>query len=146
MPLNWEFTYNGLTFGGNNQIGVTLIQGLEHPESKTDIRPNVGRDGSFVHAAFSTERRVTITGDMFATVSTLEALIDSWRTAFDNQVSDLNLDYKAGTAADRRIKCRPSKRTLTITDYDIGLALWVVELVAADPAIYNTSDVKLFDG
>jgi hypothetical protein len=31
-------------------------------------------------------------------------------------------------------------------DYNIGSALWIVELVAGDPAIYNTSNTKIFDG
>lgn len=148
MPLNpWELSYNGLTFGGGLAIGVTLVEGVEPPETKVSIRAGVGKDGSFGFTSYQAERHVTVTGDIFSSPSGLEALINSWRVAFDNQTTDMDLDYRLGTAAARRIKCRPIHRTLTISpEYDIGLALWTVELVAGDPAIYNTSNVKIFNG
>lgn len=151
MPLNpWELSFNGLTFGANLQIGVLSIEGLEPPLSKADIRPKVARDGSFTFASFYSERHVIINGDIIPSdgnPNSLEALINSWRTAFDNANSDLNLDYRLGTGSDRRIKCKPIRRQLNVDrDYNIGAALWVVELVAGDPAIYTTGDVKLYDG
>jgi hypothetical protein len=151
MPLNpWELSYNGLVFGADLQIGVLSITGLEPPEAKADVRPKVAADGSFTFAAFYAERHVIINGDIIPTSGSpndLEALINSWRTAFDNQGTDLDLDYRLGTGSDRRIKCKPTRRTINVDrDYNIGAALWIVELVAGDPAIYNTSNTKLFDG
>jgi len=151
MPLNpWELSYNGLVFGANLQIGVLSIEGLAPPGAKEDVRPKVARDGSFTFASFYEERRVIINGDIIPTngdVNALEALINSWRTAFDNQNTDLDLDYRLGTGSDRRIKCKPIRRAINVDrDYNIGAALWIVELVAGDPAIYNTSNTKIFDG
>ena len=151
MPLNpWELSYNGLVFGANLQIGVLSIEGLEPPDSKADIRPKVARDGAFTFASFYSERHITINGDIVPTsgsVNDLEALINSWRTAFDNQDTDMDLDYRLGTGSDRRVKCRPIRRSIAVDqNYNIGIALWAVELVAGDPAIYNTSNVKLYDG
>lgn len=148
MVSSWELSYNGLTFGGNQQIGILSVEGLEPPEAKSRVRANTARDGSFTFAAYYAERHIVINGDMFSTSgpSGLDTLINSWRAAFDNQDSDQDLDYRLGTGIDRRVKCRPIRRELTVTDYDVGLALWVVELVAGDPAVYNTSNVKLYDG
>lgn len=151
MPLNpWELSYNGLVFGANLQIGVLSIEGLEPPDSKADIRPKVAQDGAFTFMSFYQERHVVINGDIVPTsgsVNDLEALINSWRTAFDNQDTDLDLDYRLGTGSDRRIKCRPTRRNINVDEnYNIGIALWMVELVAGDPGIYNTSNVKIFSG
>jgi hypothetical protein len=151
MPLNpWELSYNGLTFGANLQIGVLSIEGLEPPDSKADIRPKVARDGAFVFASFYSERHVIINGDIVpnsGSVNDLEALVNSWRVSFDNVDSDFDLDFRLGTGSDRRIKCRPIRRNIKVDEnYNIGIALWMVELVAGDTAIYNTSNTKLYDG
>lgn len=148
MPLNpWELSYNTLTFGGSLAIGIISVEGVEPPDTKVSVRSNVGKSGSFGFTSYQAERHVIINGDMFTNPSSLEGLINTWRVAFNNQTIDKDLDYRLGTAAARRIKCRPISRDLTISpDYDLGVAFWTVELVAGDPSIYNTSDVKIFNG
>lgn len=146
-----EFSYNSLVFGGNREIGILNITGLEPPDTKVDIRPKVGKDGSFVTAAFYQERYVIIDGDIAPASgdpAALEALVDTWRVAFDTQPTDLNLDYQLpNAAATLRIKCRPIRRTIIVDrEYSTGLASWSVEFLATDPAIYSTGDVKVYDG
>lgn len=147
---DWEYSYNGLTFGGNTQYGVTRVEGLDPPDTKADIRPKIGVDGSFVYAVNYEERHVIITGDIVPTsglVADLEPLINTWRTAFANQTADLNLDYKPAGVPARRIKCRPIRRNLVVDEvFQLAIARWTVELVAGDPAIYAVATgVKLFE-
>lgn len=142
----WEFTYNGLTFGGSTDYGVLQVQGLEPPEAKADIREKVSAHGAFVFAQYYMERRIIIEGDILPSSGTLESKVNTWRTTFANRTADANLDYTLPGEAVRRIKCRPVRRVCTIDmTYGLGYAHWTVELVAGDPAIYNTSDVKVYD-
>lgn len=148
---NWEFSYNGLLFGGATQYGVVRVEGLDPPNIKVDVREKVSRHGSFVYARFYSERRVIITGDIVPTSGLpedLEPLVNTWRTTFAPQSADLPLLYKLPGVAVRRINCRPARASI-VKDarYELGVATWIVELVAGDPAIYNEAGtIKLFEG
>ena len=148
---DFEFSFNGLIFGGNTQYGVLSIDGLDPPDTKEDVRPKVGVDGSFVHATNYSERHVVISGEIVPTTgdpANLEALVDTWRTTFSNQTADLSLLFKLPGTAVRRVNCRPIRRKYSVDAlYQLGYAQWSVELVAGDPAIYNEAGTtKLFDG
>ena len=149
VVADWEYEYNSLTFGGAQVIGVTDVEGLDPPEAKFDIVPKTGTHGSAVFADFYHERHILITGDiMDPTPADFEANVNTLRTTFALRTNDLNLYYKLPGVNRRRIACRPLRLKVPMRPgYDIGLAEWVVELVAGIPAIYDdVASTKLFDG
>lgn len=150
VVADWEYEYNGLTFGGGQIIGVVNVEGLaETPEVKADIIPRTGAHGSAVFSDYYHERHVIITGDiMDDTPSDFEAHINTLRTTFAVRAADSNLLWKLPGFNRRRLPCKPLRMKLTMElGYDLGRATWIVELVAANPAIYDdVTSTKLFDG
>lgn len=147
MALNdFEYSYNGLTFGGATQWGVTHVEGLGPTDAKDDVIEKTGADGAFVFAQWYVSRVVLIEGDLVVTPSAAESTLDTLRTTFANRTADSDLDFKLPGVVTRRIKCRPRRRDWNIDeDYQIGYISWRVEFIAGDPAIYNVSNTKVFN-
>jgi len=149
MPLNdWEFSYGGLVFGGATTYGVLQVTGLGPPDSKEDVKQKVTTHGAFVFANYYGERRIIIDGDIVGAPTTLQGLVDTWRAAFAPVATPTLLNEKKPTTAERSYKCICTRRKLMVDFlFGLGIARWTVELVAGDPAIYNSAGtVKLFDG
>lgn len=147
-PNDWEYEYNGLTFGGNQIIGVVRVEGLSSPPAyKTDITPRTGAHGSAVFAQFYEERHIIFEGDIVDD-SNFETNVDTLRTTFAVRTVDTNLLWKLPGINRRRIACRPVRLAIAMErGYDVGITTWAAELVAADPAIYDDiTSAKLFDG
>lgn len=138
MVNAWEYSYNGLTFGGNTAYGVLEVTGItEPPDVREDISDKVGDHGGYSFMDKYSMRRVTLTGDLVDN-ATFEASVDALHVAFLAQVSPLPLVFdRPGFAADRRIYCKPSKLALPLdVNYQLGYGQWNVQLVAEDPFIY----------
>jgi hypothetical protein len=66
MVAEWEYSYNGLTFGGATDFGVQSVEGLSPPDSRESVIEKAESHGSFIYAPFVTERRITFEGDILA--------------------------------------------------------------------------------
>jgi hypothetical protein len=149
MPLaDWEWGYNGLTFGGAQVIGVVDVTGVDPPDIKTDETEKTGAAGGSYFGQFYFMRHVIISGDIMQVGGTFETNINTLRNTFAARTNDLPLTFQLPGVNRRRINCRPKRLNIPMSgQYDIGYALWAVELVAADPAIYDdTTSTKIFDG
>jgi hypothetical protein len=141
----WEFSFNGLSFGGALDIGIRNVDGLNPPESRADITTKQGDHGSFIFAEFLTERHVTIEGDIVGTPGTdFAGKVNSWRSAFQPQDSPIPLSFKLPGEGAKRIYCVPARRDLPVDfGYNIGNGSWAVELLAEDPRIYDDTEDSL---
>lgn len=150
VVAEWEYEYNGLTFGGNQVIGVTDVEGLSDiPDFKSDIIPKTGAHGSAVFADYYHERHIIIEGDIIDdTPSDFEAHVNTLRTTFAARTATTNLLWKLPGFNRRRIACYPLRMKVAMRKgYDIGFTTWIVELVAPHPAIWDdVTTTKLFDG
>lgn len=149
MPLNdWEYSYNGLTFGGATTYGVLRVEGLGPPNTKDDIKQKVTTHGAFVFGNYYEERRIVIDGDILSDPASLQAAVDTWRTTFTPSAIDLPLLCKKPGVVTRRFNCKVMRRRIIEDDlYELGIARWTLEFVAGDPAIYTEDgNTKLFNG
>jgi len=151
MPVNaWEYSFNGLTFGGNTIYGVLQVTGLASPPpTKSDIKQKVTTHGAFVFGNYYEEKHIIIDGDIAeVSAAALEGSVAAWRAAFAATSSDLPLLYRLGGSQTRRVNCRCMRRNIVVDEfYELGIARWTVELVAGDPGIYTEDGItKLFNG
>src|SRR5580765_455983 len=143
MVANWEFSFNGLTFGGATAYGVTDTSGFsDMAEIRADLSDKVGRHGGFTYMDRYSMRRVTITGDMAAAAqATFEGQVTALKTAFAAIANPLPLVFKRpglGGSGQHRLYCKPSKLVVPYgLDYAIAYSGWAVELVAEDPFFYD---------
>lgn len=140
MVNAWEFSYNGLTFGGATDFGVYEVVGLtEPPNLREDLADRVGNHGGFSYIDLYEMRRITISGDLAkATQSAFEDAVQLLKKTFYPQSSPQPLVFdRPGFAADRRVMCKPSRFSFPMdTRYNIAYGDWSIQLVAEDPIIY----------
>ena len=138
---NWEYSYNGLTFGGNSKYGVISVDGLA---SSPDVREDIGtmpiKHGGWSYLDRYDARTVTIEGDLNDN-ATFEASLDAIKLAFYAQANPLPLAFKRpgmSGGGTRTLNCKPEKFTVKIDfDYQLGYAQWIVQLHADDPFLYD---------
>lgn len=151
MPLNdWEYSYNGLTFGGNNVVGVLKVDGLSMPDVRVDDLIRTADHGEFIYANFLGARTISIQGDIF-TSGTIETSLDAIRGAFIPQLNPLALNFKFPNAVEKKINCVPTRLNIPVdAPYQIGDVTWDVMLLAGDPRIYaatqTTNTIALTSG
>jgi len=139
MVANWEYSYNGLTFGGSNAIGVTQVDGLDPPDYREDVSTRMGAHGGYVFAAYLDTRRIVFDGDFLGTdINNTFSNLNTLRTAFVPQPSgDLPLVFQQPGFVQQRIFCKPTRVAFPLdVGNPVGLFQWHVELLAADPLIY----------
>ena len=136
MVANWEYSYNGLTFGGAQAVGVLSVEGLDPPDTREDISTRMGAHGGYVYSQFLDTRRVIFEGDIQDS-STMFTTLDTLKAALVPQTADLPLVFLFPGLVQRRIYCIPSRLSFPVDrDLGIGNANWHAEFVAADPLIY----------
>lgn len=145
MVANWEYSYNGLTFGGATVYGVNETTGIrQNPDVRQDINDRVGRHGSYSYTQLYDKRMVTIAGDMTAsTAALMESQIDAMKLAFAAQLDPLPLVFKrpgmAGSGQ-QRLLAKPLKVDVPLdTAYSILYGTWAVQFLCDDPIIYDDS-------
>lgn len=146
MVNSWEYSYNGLTFGGNTSYGVQEVTGLASPpEIRADLNDKVGRHGMYTYMDRYEARRITITGDIAdqSTQANFEAKVVAIKTAFVGRVNDSPFVFARpglGGSGQHRVFAKPSRVEVPLdTAYAIGYGAWAVELIAGDPFIYDDS-------
>lgn len=140
MTLNtWEFSYNGLTFGGDQPHGITTISGLNPPDARIDETERASDHGSFIYAQFLSARTITIEGDVEGTdVSDFDTKITQLKAAFTPQANHLPMLMSVPGGVTKRIYCKPTKVSYPVDiNYNLLYATWAVELMAEDPRIYS---------
>lgn len=143
MVANWEYSYNGLTFGGATKYGIIEVDGLtEPPDIREDSNISPGRHGGFIFADRYDFRRITITADLVDS-ATFETSLDALKAAFVAQGSPLPLIFKRpgmSGSGQMRINCKPIKVSLPLDkNFQLGYGAWAAQLVAEDPRIYDDS-------
>src|SRR5262252_2717624 len=108
---NWEFYYNGLTFGGFQAIQLSTVEGLNPPDIRVDAEDKMEDHGGFVFANFLSTRTVTFTGDLAGDVDSgeFEILMTNLRKAFAPQSDGLPLSYRLGIDDVRFINAKPTR-------------------------------------
>ena len=140
MALNaWEFAYNDLTFGGDNDIGLTNVEGLSPPDLRVDEIERASDHGSFIFAQWLSSRTITFEGDIIGNDTTdFNTKIDSLRAAFSPQAAPLPLQFSIPGGVDKRVYCVPSRLVFPVNvDYSMQMGGWSAELRAEDPRIYS---------
>lgn len=135
----WEFSYNGLTFGGATDYALRFIDGLDMPDSREDLVTRMDSHGAFVFAQYLAERRITIEGDIVGDPGVdLASKINIWRQVFNPQPVAIPLSFVLPGEIQKRIYCVPTRRDLPNDfDFNIGIGRFTIELVAEDPRIYE---------
>jgi len=138
MVADWEYSYNGLTFGAAQSVGVMSATGLEPPDYREDISVRMGEHGGYVFAQYVDPRRVIFELDLISAGGTdAFTLYHTMKAAFVPQSANLPLVFKWPGQVQRRINCVPSRIAFPIDrDMQIGNARSHVELIAGDPRIY----------
>lgn len=137
----WEFSYNGLTFGGATDFPLLNIEGLDPPDSRLDSVVRMASHGSYVFAQFLEERHVIIEGEVVGIPgSDLATKVELLNKAFQPQVVALPLSFLLPGEEQKRVNCVPIRRNMNHDlGYNIGQGRWTIELVAEDPRIYEDS-------
>lgn len=140
MASDYEFTYNGLTFGDDNAHGVLSVEGLSPPPVRVDSSTRMVDHGSFAYGEYLEERHVIISGDLVDTVANLPTRESELRAAFRPQRVPLGLVFKRPNEVEKRINCIPIRLSFPYDrEYSRGYMEWVVELLAEDPRIYESA-------
>jgi phage-related protein len=145
--LDWEYNFNGLTFGGDTDYPLILVQGYDPPDKRVDDTQYSGRDGSLVFADYYDKRVLTFQG-------TLEA--DQESGDFDNKLNllKLALDTPQPIAipvqsslpgqVPRNVFVKPTKFDYDVDlNYSIGYCTWTWQAEAGDPTIYSATQYNV---
>ena len=141
VDQDYEFEYNGLVFGANNDIGLTYVTGLDPVDIREDNVTKSAEHGSFIFANWLDERRIILEGDIaVSNPSLLEAQINLWRLAFNPRPTPIPMYFQLPSTGVRFVNCVPIRRSLPVDRlYQIGAAQWRAELAAEDPRIYGNA-------
>lgn len=146
MVADWEYSYNGFTFGGAQLSQVFEVLGLtEMPAIREDLSDKVGGHGGFSFMDRLSMRRVTFSGDVVATtMAALEAERNTMQTAFGPQAAVLPLVFKRPGlpgSGQHRIYAKPSRLALPLNlGYSLAYGQWSVQFLAEDPLIYDDAE------
>lgn len=136
---DFQYTYNGWTFGDGTNFTVMGIDGLGLPDILS-ANPNLAAgDGTFPGIDFYSFRavrfRIEVDGD---TDNAFEASVDEMRRATVKQASELPLTFDLPGQTVKRLNCRPSRRRAPIdVVYTRRRAKVDLEFVASDPLFYE---------
>ena len=134
--VDYTATYEGLTLGPGTNYDIISVEGWLNRDVQIST-PNLPRyHGGLVGDSYHLERRVILTVDVFGTtVANRRTLLKAFQPQVDSE-SPFVLTLPGETA--QRISCRPQRAVSRIDIFsELGLARFVIELVASDPAIYD---------
>lgn len=138
---DWQFSYNGWTFGDGTSYGVVEASGF----GLADIRSNnvdlPNGHGSFPGLDFYSERSVRFRLEMTAdSDAAFESAMDTMRRATAVQSTDLPLVIDLPGQTVKRLECRPLRRRAPIDHaYSMRYAVIDLEFLAADPLFYENT-------
>lgn len=145
VTTNWTGTYNGLSWGGSNNLQLVDLSGFrDMPTIRQGDVDNARRDGSSAGLDLLGERVFTVTLQAFGATVPFESVLASVTAAFQ-PISDptAQLPFEVlfpGWATSRFITCRPTKGVLPINlEFQYNRSAIVVELTANDPLIYSST-------
>ena len=139
MVATWNFEFNDLTFG-TDDYGVRKVEGLDPPETRTDLIEKAEDHGSFVFARYLTHRTITIEGDLVGDPNNgFEDKVTDLRAAMIPQESVSPLTFLIPGAVEKVVYAKPIRCSFPIdVAYGLGTCEWAVQLVAEDPRIYSS--------
>lgn len=142
---DWQFAYNGWTFGDGTSYDVVDAEGFGLPDIRS-TRTDLGAgDGSFPGVDFYSVRvlrfRLEVTADSDVA---FESAMDVMRRATTKQASELPLTVDLPGQTAKRLECRPTRRRAPIDlPYAIGrLAVVDIEFTASDPLFYEDTSTN----
>lgn len=140
---DWQYTFNGLTFGDGTSIDVVTTDGLESlPTLRTSDLPRAGRHGEHAGQDLAAGRTIVFELELSAaTDAAFRALVDEVRAATTPQETEVPLIFQHPGAVAQRVMARPRRRS-AIQDVAFGLGFGrvAVELHATDPVIYADAE------
>lgn len=146
MPVSdFQFTYNGLTFGADTGFGVTKFDWSMPPVSDNG-QPRSRLDGDWAGLNLAQKRPISIDFDI-ANQADGQYFVnrDAWMAAFVLQGSTpqvLAWDFPNWTNP-RRFYCRPDKRAMPEDQVSaVALSQWSVILEAPDPTLYGDNQLS----
>lgn len=136
---DWQYTFNGLTFGDGTNVDVPTTDGLESlPSLRTGDLPRAGRHGEHAGQDLAAGRTITFELELAAADdSAFRALVEQVRAATAPQETELPLVFQHPGAVAQRVLARPRRRS-AIQDiaWSLRFGRIAVELHASDPLIY----------
>lgn len=144
---DYQFTYNGLTFGDGTEYPVNKVDGLFRRRINL-FTPDLPRNhGGFVGASYESPRGVAFEIEVHGDQDdgTFLDRRDAIMAAFQPQVdAELPLTFQLPGADARRINCRPVRGDSTVdVESEFGMAMFFVDLEASDPAILSDTETSL---
>lgn len=142
MPITdtWQFEFDSFVMGTGSEFWVESVEGLNPPDTRTDIQERAEAHGSFTFSGFMQHREITISGDMHSPTN-FYGNVDSWRQAFRPRIDDVPLYFRLGDAISHMVWAKPTKRHFpTDVDFSRGLMKWTVQFVCGDPRIYSEAE------
>jgi hypothetical protein len=146
MVADWEYSYNGYTFGGAQNARIIEVLGLTAmPSIREDLSDKVGGHGGFAYMDRFEMRRVTMTGDVVtSSMATLETERNLMMAAFGPKSAVMPLIFKRPGlpgSGQHRLYCKPSRAELPLgLSYSLSQGFWAIQFVAEDPLIYDDSE------
>lgn len=143
MVATLAFKYQNLTIGEGTDYAVTVIEGLDSPDSREDHVDKALEHGSFPYAQYLEARRITFEGFCVSEgPAALDALKNSMFANVVPQAAVRPLIFRlAGDTHDKRVWCVPTKRHFPYNnDYTLGYGEWALEFFAGDPRIYHDTE------
>lgn len=139
----YQWTYNGWTFGESTAVDVVGVDGLGLPDIEDADLPLASSDGAQAGLDFYSGRTIRFDLELVAASdAALETLQDTIRRATVKQSVDLPLTLQLAGQAAKRIDCRPAgRRTKVDNRYSLGSPITELEFRAVDPFFYlGTAD------
>lgn len=141
---DFEFTYRGLTIGGDTAYPLVRVDGLGQPGVRSGDRAATGRHGLWPGDHWLNGRTLVLDLEVErgATDTTWEARVDAFASAFRPGLDDeaalvFQVPGIAG-GGERRVYVRTSRRDLPVDQaWALRESRAAVELVATDPRIYD---------
>lgn len=136
----WEFAYNGLTFGGAQDWRIAELEGWDDmPTIRTHDEVRPGHHGLIPGLDLAGGRSVPMTlRAKFVDTSAAASAVDDLRTAFAPQAAELPLIGQIVGEPVKQLWCRPRRLSLP-TDFrrNIGYLFCDVEFFATDARRYG---------
>lgn len=137
---DWDWSFNGVAFGGTAEIQVAEVSGwLDLPDVRSGDTPRTGKHGLAPGRDLAGGRTIRFscevhTGDPTAT----EAIVAPLRTVLTIGEDEYPLIGQTPGLPALQVMCRPRRRAQPLQwDASIGAARLELEFVATDPLLYD---------
>jgi hypothetical protein len=135
---DWQWTYNGATWGDGTSIDVVKVTGLDLPDVRTADAPRGGNHGNHPGPDLAAGRSITFELEVSDTAgAAFETTLATLRAATVVRQEEMPLVGQIAGQTARRIMCRPRRRAFGVDlPYSLGLGTVLLQLDASDPIIY----------